>query len=86
MVKNADVKELIKRCLAGKATIRGALAKIGQLAAGDVKRIIAAGGFVENAAETILRKGSSKPLINTGQLRQSVTYQVHFKTPEGGTS
>ena len=26
--------------------------------------------------QTIKRKGSSKPLIDTGQLRQSITYRV----------
>ena len=35
------------------------------------------GGFVENKPSTIAQKGSAQPLIDTGQMRQSVEYVVH---------
>ena len=37
------------------------------------------GGFLPNAPGTIRRKGSSKPLIDTGRMRQSVNYVIRKK-------
>ena len=34
------------------------------------------GEFVPNAPSTIRKKGSDKPLIDTGQLRQGVSYKI----------
>lgn len=45
---------------------------IALIAQGDVQQNIVNGGWVPNAPSTIKRKGSSKPLIDTGRLRQSV--------------
>ncbi|EFA29062.1 conserved hypothetical protein, partial [Haemophilus influenzae HK1212] len=39
---------------------------------GDVQLNIARGNWVANAKSTIKQKGSSKPLIDTGKMRQSV--------------
>lgn len=39
------------------------------------------GSFVPNAASTIRKKGSSKPLIDSGKMRQLVNYQI---TEKGG--
>lgn len=44
-----------------------------------MQKRIADGVPPPNAASTIARKGSSKPLINTGQLRSSITYKVVVK-------
>lgn len=52
---------------------------IGQRFVGDVQRNMAAGVPPPNAPKTIARKGSSKPLIDTGQLRQSITYVVRLR-------
>ena len=42
------------------------------VAQGDVQLNIARGNWVPNAKSTIKQKGSSKPLIDTGKMRQSV--------------
>lgn len=41
-----------------------------------VQRFIHAGNFVPNAPATIERKGSSAPLLDTGQMWQSITHEV----------
>lgn len=52
------------------------LGKVGAYVAAQIKQGIASGGFAANAPSTVARKGSSKPLIDTGLLRQSLTWQV----------
>jgi hypothetical protein len=52
------------------------LDKLGVLFVGQIQRRIAAGIDPANAASTIKRKGSSTPLIDTGQLRSSITYRT----------
>ena len=42
------------------------------IAQGDVQLNIARGNWAPNAKSTIKQKGSSKPLIDTGKMRQSV--------------
>ncbi|MFD0965266.1 hypothetical protein ACFQ02_00075 [Seminibacterium arietis] len=42
------------------------------IAQGDVQENIVHGNWVPNNPKTIKRKGSSKPLIDTGKLRQSI--------------
>lgn len=49
---------------------------IGAEAVGNVQEYIRNADFVPLKPATIKRKGSSKPLIDTGQLRQSITYVV----------
>lgn len=66
-----------------KAVIKGAvesesqaLERLGNLYVGEVQKRIAEGIEPPLAESTIKRKGSSKPLIDTGQLRSAVTYLV----------
>ena len=47
--------------------------QIALVAQADVQLNIVKGEWVANAKSTIKRKGSSKPLIDTGRLRQSIT-------------
>lgn len=49
---------------------------IGQKARGDIQKEIANGQFTPNAPRTIAKKGSSRPLINKGRLRGSITFKV----------
>ncbi len=65
-----------KQVLAGKITFHQGLEQIGAKVVGLMKQRIAAGIPPENAESTIARKGSSKPLINFGQLRGAITYEV----------
>ena len=62
--------------LDGKSTIKRALGRVGAVARGDVQKKIASGIEPALTAETVERKGSSKPLVDTGQLRQAIDYQV----------
>ena len=55
------------------------LKRIGVYMKGLVQQTILDGDFVPNAPSTIRRKGSDSPLIDTGQLRQSVNYHVRPK-------
>ena len=41
-----------------------------------IQRTIAAGGFAPNAPSTIKKKGSSKPLIDTGSMYGAITFNV----------
>ena len=62
--------------LLGKFGLKPALELLGQYVVGLVKQRMANGIPPPNSPWTIARKGSSKPLIDTGQLRNSITYQV----------
>jgi phage gpG-like protein len=62
--------------LNGKMTVEQALGQLGEVAKGDVQLHIASGTFAPLKAATIKRKGSMSPLIDTGQLRQSITWEV----------
>lgn len=52
------------------------LHRLGNLAVGNVQKKIVEGPFKANAEYTIRKKGSSKPLIDTGALRQSINYEI----------
>lgn len=62
----------------GKFELKQALELLGQYAVGLIKQRIALGIPPPNRPWTIARKGSSTPLIDTGQLRNSITYQVAY--------
>lgn len=60
----------------GKLPMRTALLLVADQMASDQRKAIAAGIPPPNSPATIKRKGSSKPLIDTGQLRQSLASDV----------
>jgi len=60
----------------GKMKAEMAIKKLGQFAQDGIKRYIMSGGFEPNAESTIKRKGSSRPLIDTGTMRNSIRYKV----------
>lgn len=55
------------------------LNQLGNVVQGMVQRKIVDGPFVPNSPATIKRKKSSKPLIDTGHLRQSIRYVIERK-------
>lgn len=71
-----QTKNLYRRCVLQQLTVGQALRLMGELIKADIQNKIVNGPFTANSPATIKRKGSSKPLIDTGQMRQSVTYQV----------
>ncbi len=74
--RSALNKQNLKKVLNGGITIDAALGQLGHMAAGDIQEEIRNGNFAPLKPATIQRKGSSKPLIDTGQMRQSVTYEL----------
>lgn len=56
---------------------RRVMEALGNVAVGEVQQYITYLDSPPNAPSTVKRKGSSNPLINTGALRQSITYEVH---------
>jgi phage gpG-like protein len=78
--KRADIERLqfavAKRVALGEITEAQALNALGAKVAGWVKARIAAGIGPELAPATIAKKKSSKPLVDTGQLRSSITHVV----------
>lgn len=59
-----------------EASTERVLNLVGMKAAADVKNKIRAGIAPENAPSTIAAKGSSTPLVDTGQLLNSISWQV----------
>lgn len=66
------------KILLGRVTVKKALGLLGLIMGTDIKRKITEGGdpFVDNAQSTKDRKESSSPLMDTGQMRASVTHVV----------
>jgi hypothetical protein len=52
------------------------LQRAGTIASNAVKRYFTEGNLAPNAPSTIARKGSDRPLIDTGALRRAVTFVV----------
>ncbi len=60
----------------GKLTAEQGLERFGVLAVGQIQKRIVAGIEPPLAPATIKRKGSSTPLVDTGQLKSAITYEV----------
>jgi hypothetical protein len=65
--------------LEGKMSLEKALGLLGQKMASDMKGKFTKNDWPPNTPETISAKGSSRPLIDTGALRASITYEVVMK-------
>lgn len=77
--------KMAKAIVKGKvASLDQAFERLGNLYVGEVQKRIAQGIEPPLAQSTIDRKGSSKPLIDTGQLRSSIRYRIG--KPGGGAS
>lgn len=75
--------KLLGNVLGGKTTAVAALGLLGQRAVADIRRVITARLPPPLKDATVARKGSSVPLVDTGQLLNSITYVVR---PKGGSS
>lgn len=85
--ENADrarstLTKLLQQVVDGKLTKQKALEQFGLWCQGEVQKRIAAGIPPPNAPSTVAKKGSSKPLINKGQLRSSITFAIDLGTGE----
>ena len=70
------LRRLYKQVVDGKARPFEGLSKLGMAYEGEMKNTFTTGSFTPNKPATIKRKGSSRPLIDTGHLRQSITSKV----------
>ena len=71
-------KDKVKKILADADVLadKNVLEKVGEHMKGEITKSIVSGDWAPNAPYTVEEKGSSKPLIDTGLLRQSVHYEV----------
>ncbi len=70
------VSILQKQVLRGEVTQQVALARFGLKCVGDIQRRIVDGIPPALAPSTIAKKGSSTPLVDTGQLKASISSEV----------
>lgn len=71
------IARVARQVVAGELSAETALERVGMWTQGQLQKRMSAGLPVKRLSPvTIARKGSSKPLIDTGQLRSSITYQV----------
>lgn len=64
------------KIILGETSLKTVLDKLGILAQGDVQAEITSLSSPPNSPVTIALKGSSNPLIDTGAMRQAVTWVV----------
>lgn len=69
----------LKNALANGTDPKLVYEKIGIVATNDVKDYFITGNFKALSEKTIKAKGSSKPLLDTGELRNSISYEVRNK-------
>lgn len=81
------IKQVGSSIIGGKIhSIADGLKVIGEKVTSDIKGAIESGLSPPNAASTIARKGSSKPLIDTAQMKNAITYDVHKDDGKKGSA
>lgn len=83
----AGVKEIIatvKEGIADGLDARRVIDRVGNAAMGAVRDYVIDLKTPPNADSTIKRKGSSNPLVESGNMHQSITYKVALKKPQEG--
>ena len=68
--------ERVNATIASGGSVEQALNALGVTVKGLVQTEIVDGDFAENAPSTIKKKGSDRPLVDTGTMRQSVNYAI----------
>jgi len=74
-------EKLMGAVFEGKLTVRQAMGLLGEKARADVRKTIRSDVPPPNAPATLRRKKSTKTLVDTGQLSQSITYEVRDGKP-----
>jgi phage gpG-like protein len=70
------IHKLQSKVIAGALTIKQALGQLGEVVSKDMVQTINRGISPEVKSTTKKRKKSSKPLIDTGRLKGSITHEV----------
>jgi hypothetical protein len=72
----ATKERIVKKVSDGTWDADDAIKRLGEFAQDGIKNFIRTGTFTDNADATKARKKSSKPLIDTGTMRNSIRYEV----------
>jgi hypothetical protein len=64
------------RLLFRRTSLHNALSLVGEAGKADIQKYMLSANFKPLAASTIEAKGSSKPLIDSGQMRNAITYEI----------
>lgn len=81
---NDEYLQIITAAVEAGKPLKRALEQVGVVAASKVQVYMTQLKEPANAASTIKKKGSANPLIDSGALRQSVTYKVVSSEPTEG--
>ena len=73
---NTTIERVWKGVIQGKLNAKRAASIVGQRHQDQVKTKVRNGPFTPNADSTIASKGSSKPLIDTKEMVNSIRYEV----------
>ncbi len=80
------MRKMLEAVVTGKYTREQAVELVAQRFVGEIQKRMSRGIPPANVQSTIEAKGSDKPLINTGQLRSAISYEVDGKDgPPGGS-
>ena len=71
-----QVRNLVSEVMAQKENIQSQFELLGVIVMQRIQRQITKGNFKENADSTIEKKGSDRPLMDFGQLRQSIGWRI----------
>ena len=75
-----EIKEVsrkqYKKVLDGDINLKQGLGILGTFVMGKIQEKFTKNTWSPNSSSTIILKGSTKPLIDSGQLRQSISYEV----------
>lgn len=72
-----SMRNAASKVLRGKISLNSVTARLGILAQGDVQAEIVNLRTPPNAQSTIDQKGSSNPLIDSGEMKNSVTFESY---------
>jgi hypothetical protein len=76
---NGRIKDLYNQLMEGKLSAKQLLSQLGEWYKSKIQLQITNGNFVENSGLTKTTKGSSQPLIDTGEMRNGVQHREFMK-------
>jgi uncharacterized protein YjiS (DUF1127 family) len=86
VVLRSQLAQALRDYGVSRTPIERVAARLGVVLRGAIQETITAGEYIPNAPYTIARKKSSRPLIDTGQMRQSVRWRARLAGREIGAS
>lgn len=79
-----EYQSIIEDAVEAGEDLEAAMSRVGVVAVGKIQQFITQLKSPPNAEATVKRKKSSNPLIDTGAMRSSVSFQVQKEKPEEG--